>query len=77
VANCSNNWSIWNIGTRTQWNLDSQTSMGVDIVYQNLNTANAGAAVLATNGTQFTGPRTISNQSALMGQFRIHRNFYP
>jgi hypothetical protein len=77
VANCSNNWSVWNVGTRTQWNLDSQTSMGVDIVYQNLNTANAGAAVLATNGTQLGGPRTISNQSALMGQFRIHRNFYP
>jgi hypothetical protein len=76
-ANCSNNWSIWNIGTRTQFNLDSQTSMGVDIVYQNLNTANAGAAILVTNGTQLGGLRTIANQSALMGQFRIHRNFYP
>ena len=51
--------------------------MGVDVVYQNLNTADAGAAVLVTNGTQLGCARTISNQSALMGQFRIHRNFYP
>jgi hypothetical protein len=29
------------------------------------------------NGTQAAGARTIANQSALMGQFRIHRNFYP
>jgi hypothetical protein len=77
VGTCNNNWSVWNIGTRTQFNLDSQTSMGVDIVYQDLQTANAVVGAFLANGTQGAGVRTIANQSALMGQFRIHRNFYP
>jgi hypothetical protein len=78
VGTCDNNWSLWNIGTRTQWNVDSQTSMGIDIVYQQLNTANSGVVgAFIANGTQAAGTRTIDDQSAWMGQFRIHRNFYP
>jgi hypothetical protein len=78
VGTCNMNWHVWNIGTRTQFNLDSQTSMGIDIVYQDLETANGGVTgVIAANGTQAAGVRTFANQSALMGQFRIHRNFYP
>jgi hypothetical protein len=78
---CDNNWQVWNIGTRTQWNVDSQTAMGVDIVYQKLQTANGGASanVLQSSSTtsQPTAVRTFSDQGAFMGQFRIHRNFYP
>ena len=33
-AGCDNNWAEWNVGTRTQWNIDSQTYIGVDVVYQ-------------------------------------------
>jgi hypothetical protein len=77
-AGCSNNFSIWNIGSRTQWNVDSQTALGVDIVYQQLNTASNGVVgTLATVGTANTAVRTFGNQGAWMGQFRIHRNFYP
>jgi hypothetical protein len=77
VATCNNNFSIWAIGSRTQWNVDSQTSMGVDIVYQNLNTANSGQTGTFGSGTQATFVRAFGNQNAWMGQFRIHRNFYP
>jgi hypothetical protein len=75
---CNNNFQIWNIGTRTQWNIDSQTAMGLDIVYQKIQTASSGATyTFPTTGSQATGPRTIGDQGSWMGQFRIHRNFYP
>jgi hypothetical protein len=80
AAGCGNNFSVWNIGTRTQFNLDSQTHLGVDIVYQQLNTALSGitgGAGMYGNGAEAAGSRTVSNQSAFMGEFRVHRNFYP
>jgi len=80
AAGCNNNFSVWNIGTRTQFNLDSQTYLGVDVVYQQLNTALGGITMTAAgfgNGAESAGIRTISNQSAWMAEFRVHRNFYP
>jgi len=75
---CNNNFKIWNIGTRTQWNVDSQTAIGVDIVYQKLQTASSGTTgFFAANGSQGAGTRTIGDAGSWMGQFRIHRNFYP
>jgi len=74
------NFAVWNIGTRTQWNIDSQTAMGVDIVYQRLQSAQVsapGGVLVAGSGTQPAGIRTIGDQGSWMGQFRIHRNFYP
>jgi hypothetical protein len=78
-ATCNNNFQTWTIGTRTQFNIDSQTYLGVDVVYQELQTGLAGMNANYGNGAEnaLTGPRTVSNQSALMGQFRVHRNFYP
>ena len=77
-SSCNNNWNYWNVGTRTQWNIDSQTYMGVDIVYTNTQTANGGiVASIPQIATQPTAVRTFSDQSAWIGQFRVHRNFYP
>jgi hypothetical protein len=76
---CNNNFQTWTIGTRTQFNIDSQTYLGVDVVYQKLQTGLSGMTALYGNGTEnaATGPRTVSDQSAIMAQFRVHRNFYP
>ena len=78
AAGCNNNWSLWNVGTRTQWNIDSQTAMGVDIVYQRLQTGSAGVvSTVPAVASQLAAVRSISDQGSWMGQFRIHRNFYP
>ena len=78
ATSCNMNFAVWNIGTRTQWNIDSQTAMGVDIVYQRLNSASVGGpTVVAGSGTQPAAARSVSDQGSWMGQFRIHRNFYP
>jgi hypothetical protein len=75
---CNMNFAVWNIGSRTQWNIDSQTAMGVDIVYQRLQTAQRPGNVITVGSiTQPTALRSLSDQGSWMGQFRIHRNFYP
>ena len=66
---CNNNFTYWDIGSETIFNLDSNTYVGLDLVYQNLNTA--------SNGAVLTGGTTITDQHAFFGQFRVHRNFYP
>ncbi|HEY1475982.1 MAG TPA: porin [Pseudolabrys sp.] len=80
---CDNNWAVWNVGTRTQWNIDSQTYIGVDVVYQALksasvNSATAGGFVtVGAGGSQPAAVRTVDDQSAFMVEFRVHRNFNP
>jgi hypothetical protein len=83
VASCDNNWAVWNVGSRTQWNIDSQTYIGVDVVYQVLNSASGNGPVgavgptVAAGGQQPAAARSLSDQSAWMAEFRVHRNFYP
>ncbi|HEY4142969.1 MAG TPA: porin, partial [Pseudolabrys sp.] len=77
-TSCNMNFAVWNIGSRTQWNIDSQTAMGVDIVYQRINSAQFGGPTsVVASTTQPAAVRSISDQGTWMGQFRIHRNFYP
>jgi len=78
---CNNNFNYWDVGTRTQWNIDSQTYMGLDVIYQKLDTAMSGdtATVLtpSATSTQPTAVRTFGNEGQVVIQARIHRNFYP
>jgi hypothetical protein len=78
AAGCNNNNAQWIAGSRTQFNIDSSTYLGLDIAYLGLTSATmpAGTSVPGT-GTQPAGVRSISNQGTWIGQFRIHRNFYP
>jgi hypothetical protein len=39
---CDNNFNVWTIGTRTQFNIDSNTYLGLDVVYEKLETGLAG-----------------------------------
>jgi porin-like protein len=76
---CTNNFQYWTVGSRSQWNVDSQTYIGVDVIYQKLQTALAGesGSTIAANGYQPAAVRAINNQSAIVVQARVHRNFYP
>ena len=74
---CNNNWDYWNVGSRTQFNVDSQTYIGLDVIYTALDTSNASVPYISGSGTQPVTTRTISDQSAWMAEFRFHRNFYP
>jgi hypothetical protein len=77
-ASCTNDFSVLALGTRTQWNVDSTTYIGLEVVYTKLYTASGGqTATLAASGSQLAGVRNIENQDAWATRFQIHRNFYP
>ena len=74
---CNNNWRYWNVGSRTQFNVDSQTYIGLDVIYTELDTSNQNVLYTSGSGTQPVTARNIQDQSAWMAEFRFHRNFYP
>ncbi len=45
TLNCSPNWQVWEVGSRTQWNVTRGLYMGVDVLYRKLETGFAGYAV--------------------------------
>jgi hypothetical protein len=77
---CDNNWSMWQAGSRTQWNVTKDFYMGFDVVYYRLNTASEGAVVNYTalvGGAQPTGLRRIADQDIVAGRVRWHRDIAP
>jgi hypothetical protein len=75
---CNNDWSYWTVGSRTQWNVTKNFYMGVDVIYTKLQTASNGlVANFAAIGAQSTGVRTVQDQDAWLGYFRVHYDFYP
>ncbi len=45
AATCNNNFAYWNVGTRTQFNVDSQTYIGVDVIYTGLEQEYVGSCM--------------------------------
>jgi len=75
ISNCSPNFSMSGVGSRTMWNPVPDLDVGFDVVWWHLNTAFAGTANLGPNGAKPSGTYTISDKDALAGMFRIQRNF--
>jgi len=69
---CSPNFSFYQVGSRTQWNINKDFYMGVDITYTHLNTAYEGVGLTGggTGNTQF-----VDNQNVWSGIFRVQRDF--
>jgi hypothetical protein len=77
---CSNDWSSWWIGSRTQWNVTKDFYLGVDIAYQKLNTMTTSTgSVLSTVvvPTTTSTAKTFADEDNWMVRFRVHRDFYP
>ena len=77
---CSPNFSFWQVGSRTQWNVTKDFFMGVDVLYTHLNTAYQGVApnppVAVTGTINNLNPRTaIDDQSVVSALFRAQMNF--
>jgi len=76
-GSCNQNWQVWQVGTRSQWNVTKDFYMGVDLAYYRLQTASSGAVVNYTalsGGSQPTGLRTLTDQDAFAGRVRWHRD---
>jgi len=87
IPACDNDWSTWWIGSRTQWNLTSDLYVGVDVLYQRLQSANSGTPFVPPivaagfgSGVPNTYPggllRTKDEDNVAI-RFRVHRDFYP
>jgi Porin subfamily len=88
VSSCDPNNSFWNAGTRTQWNPNSNLDLGVDFMWNHLDTANSGIASLpaqgarpATSGGSLGAPNStwynISNYDVYTVAVRAQYNFLP
>jgi hypothetical protein len=75
---CNNDYSMWQIGSRTQWNVTKDLYIGVDVIYMKLNTASEGAtATIAATGAQPAGVRRFEDQDAVAVRYRVHRDIVP
>ncbi len=64
-ATTNQDFSTWQVGSRTAWAPVNNLEVGLDVIYTKLNAANTG--VVATS----------QDQSAWISHLRIQRNFYP
>ena len=55
AAGCDNNWNTYWIGSRTQWNVTKDFYMGVDVLYQKLNSGTTPNGQIGLNQVQASG----------------------
>src|SRR5262249_18298429 len=75
-GSCNPNWSEWNIGTRSQWNITKDLYVGVDVIYLKLNSASNATGVLpgSVGGggkCSVCGNYTVGDQDAWAATWRI------
>jgi len=68
----SANWTLWQIGSRTVWTPVSNLDLSVEIMYNHMDTAYSGLAVVTSGGVT-----TAKDQSWVSGMIRAQRNFWP
>jgi len=92
TAGCNNNWSAEVIGSRTQWDVNKNFYLGVDIFYEQLNTARSNLGNSFVSGTPAGGGQTyaVTGSTVVAGvagaernegnwsfRFRAHKDFLP
>ncbi len=81
TAGCDQDWNTWWVGTRTQWNVTKDFYMGLDVLYQKMQTAQSSTGLLTGTGpfpaTIVAAPIRLDDQDNWQFRFRVHRDFYP
>jgi len=80
VTACNNNFTWWQIGSRTQYNFTPWFYVGFDVIYQRLETASGDAVVTYTalGGTaKPTALYSIQDQDNYGLRIRVHRDIVP
>jgi hypothetical protein len=73
---CNPDFSVWQVGSRTQWNPVSQLDVGLDVIYSHVDTAFAGAT--SSTALPFkAGTVTFADEGVVSAMFRVQRNFWP
>ena len=69
--------AFWQIGTRTIWNPVKNLDLGVEVMYNHLNTGFGGNAVVNAAVAEPTQNFQVRDQSVVAAIFRAQRNFWP
>ena len=79
AAGCDNNWSTWGVGSRTQWDVTKTFYLGVEVLYQEMNSAKTPTGFVPGNAAIAgpIGPLTVANKSNWSMTLRAHRDFLP
>jgi hypothetical protein len=79
IANCSNNWGVWFLGSRTQYNFTPAFYVGFDVTYSKLLTADQGTATYLQVSpiAKPTAKYSIQDQDNLAFRVRLHRDILP
>jgi hypothetical protein len=78
VTNCDPDYSVWQVGSRTQWNPHPYLDIGVDVLWTHLSTAHEGlGATTSSQGARIAGPVAIEDQDVLTVMGRVQYNFLP
>jgi opacity protein-like surface antigen len=72
-------WSVWGIGLRTEWAATKNLTLGVEVLYSELNSASTptNTITLGANSTKPGGVYTVADQDQVAIRFRATRNFVP
>lgn len=74
-TNCSPNFGIAQIGSRTIWTPVKNLDVGLEVIYSRIQTGFGGTATVNANVAQPTQNFSISDQGVWSGIFRVQRNF--
>jgi hypothetical protein len=77
---CDQDFSWWQLGSRTQYNFTPWFYVGFDVKYERLDTASNGAQVLWTavgGAAKPTALYTVQNQDNYAVRVRVHRDIVP
>ena len=84
---CNNNWSMWGMSSRLQWDVTKSFYVAVELVYQHMNSASSATGLLPNPiNAQFTGLGGPTNGTVTVGgaaenaweaSWRIHKDFLP
>jgi hypothetical protein len=80
AGTCDPDFSIWQLGSRTQWNITPSFYVGFDVMYQKLETAFSGSTALFTAAAGLprpTGNYEIKDQDTVVFTARAHWDILP
>jgi hypothetical protein len=78
AAGCDMDWNVWGIGLRTEWAATKNLSIGLEVLYANLDSAAVGAGAIAVAlPAGKTAATAVDDMDTWAVRFRVNRNFYP
>jgi hypothetical protein len=83
-AGCSNNWNLWGVSSRLQWDITKSFYLGVELVYEHMESASSadgrfpqGISLGNTSpANQFVSVGSNA-QNVWVGTVRMHKDFLP